>query len=162
VTEALLLSGDPGVATRVRAALVRHGIAARVLVVDPDVTPAAIEALVRDASARRRLTHGDDVVEPLGALRPREREVVRLLLDHHRVPGIARVLGISQQTVRNHLKRAFKCTGTHSQEELLLWVGRKAGEAHSGHLHHEAPVDYRRALGGNTAVPVPQADAGRV
>jgi DNA-binding NarL/FixJ family response regulator len=56
---------------------------------------------------------------PLVGLRPREQEVVRLLLQHLRVPAIARRLGISQQTVRNHLKSVFRRTGVRSQQELL-------------------------------------------
>lgn len=52
-------------------------------------------------------------------LRPREQEVVRLLVRHVRVPAIARQLGISPQTVRNHLKHAFERLGVHSQQELL-------------------------------------------
>jgi len=56
---------------------------------------------------------------PLFGLRPREQEVVRLLLQHLRVPAIARRLGISQQTVRNHLKSVFRRTGVRSQQELL-------------------------------------------
>jgi DNA-binding NarL/FixJ family response regulator len=55
----------------------------------------------------------------LCGLRPREHEVVRLLLQHLRVPAIARRLGISQQTVRNHLKSVFRRTGVRSQQELL-------------------------------------------
>ena len=57
--------------------------------------------------------------QPLCGLRPREQEVVRLLLQHLRVPAIARRLGISQQTVRNHLKSVFRRTGVRSQQELL-------------------------------------------
>ena len=52
-------------------------------------------------------------------LRPREQEIVRLLLQHLRVPAIARRLGISQQAVRNHLKGVFKRVGVASQQELL-------------------------------------------
>ena len=58
----------------------------------------------------------------LARLRPRERQVVQLLLAHHRVPAIARALAISPQTVRNHLKSAFKRTGTGSQQALLDWL----------------------------------------
>ncbi|HEV8392635.1 MAG TPA: response regulator transcription factor [Vicinamibacterales bacterium] len=56
---------------------------------------------------------------PLLGLRPREQQVVRLLLQHLRVPAIAKRLGISQQTVRNHLKSVFRRTGVRSQQELL-------------------------------------------
>ena len=57
--------------------------------------------------------------EWLESLRPREQEVVMLLLQHQRVPAIARMLSISPGTVRNHLKRVFSQTGVHSQQELL-------------------------------------------
>ena len=63
----------------------------------------------------------------LAVLGPREREVVTLLLDHD-VRAIAKELGISRQAVRNHLKAAFKRTGTRSQPELLDWT-RKARAA---------------------------------
>jgi DNA-binding NarL/FixJ family response regulator len=59
------------------------------------------------------------VAVTLPGLRPREEEIVRLLLQHVRVPAIASRLGIKQQTVRNHLKGAFKRTGVRSQQELL-------------------------------------------
>jgi DNA-binding CsgD family transcriptional regulator len=58
----------------------------------------------------------------VSSLRPREQQVVRLMLRHYRVPAIAAELGISPQTVRNHLKRAFKHFGVHSQQELLARV----------------------------------------
>ena len=61
----------------------------------------------------------ENTPQPLCGLRPREHEVVRLLLQHLRVPAIARRLGISQQTVRNHLKSVFRRTGVRSQQELL-------------------------------------------
>lgn len=62
----------------------------------------------------------ETLVSPaLPELRPREEEIVRLLLQHVRVPAIAQRLGINQQTVRNHLKGAFKRTGVRSQQELL-------------------------------------------
>ena len=63
--------------------------------------------------------NAEGTAPPLVGLRPREQEVVRLLLQHLRVPAIARRLGISQQTVRNHLKSVFRRTGVRSQQELL-------------------------------------------
>jgi DNA-binding NarL/FixJ family response regulator len=70
--------------------------------------------------ARLDVSKGQDSsAVPLYGLRPREQEVVRLLLQHLRVPAIARRLGISQQTVRNHLKSVFRRTGVRSQQELL-------------------------------------------
>ena len=92
----------------------------------------------------------DAVPTPLVGLRPREHEVVRLLLQHLRVPAIARRLGISQQTVRNHLKSVFRRTGVRSQQELLdriaLAAASNAGpvghdEAHNGHPSPDGEVD---------------------
>lgn len=64
--------------------------------------------------------------EILPVMRPREREVVMLLLQHHRVPAIARLLSISPATVRNHLKSVFRQTGVHSQQELLHLLQRRS------------------------------------
>ena len=52
-------------------------------------------------------------------LRPRERDIARLLLQHCRVPAVARTLGISPHTVRNHLKHIYRRLDVHSQQELL-------------------------------------------
>jgi DNA-binding NarL/FixJ family response regulator len=61
----------------------------------------------------------DNVV---ASLRPREQEIVRLLFEHCRVPAIANRLGISTQTVRNHLKHVFQTLGVHSQQELIAFL----------------------------------------
>jgi len=62
---------------------------------------------------------GLDRVPGLDALSPREHQVLRALLAHRRPPAIARELGISPNTVRNHLKSIFGKVGVRSQEELL-------------------------------------------
>jgi DNA-binding NarL/FixJ family response regulator len=64
----------------------------------------------------------------LQQLRPREREIVMLLLRHHRVPAIARQLSITPDTVRNHLKHVFKQLGVRSQQDLLLFFQAEAAE----------------------------------
>jgi DNA-binding NarL/FixJ family response regulator len=53
-------------------------------------------------------------------LRPREREIAELLLNHYRVPAVAERLSISAHTVRNHLKNLYRRWGIRSQQELLL------------------------------------------
>jgi DNA-binding NarL/FixJ family response regulator len=58
--------------------------------------------------------------ELLRTLPAREREIVTLLLQHHRVPAIARKLSIRPSTVRNHLKKVFKRLGVRSQQDLLM------------------------------------------
>jgi DNA-binding NarL/FixJ family response regulator len=81
------------------------------------------DALHRIAAEIERLGLGER--RPTGesalvsGLRPREQQVVRLLLQHYRVPAIASELSISPQTVRNHLKHVFRRVGVHSQQELL-------------------------------------------
>jgi len=51
-------------------------------------------------------------------LTPREGEVVRLLLQGHLSKAIARRLGISPGTARNHLKRIYPKLGVASHSEL--------------------------------------------
>ncbi len=58
-------------------------------------------------------------------LSPRERELVELLAQGARLSGVARRLGLSHHTVRNHLKSVFRKLGVHSQHELTeLWHAR--------------------------------------
>jgi len=53
------------------------------------------------------------------ALSPRERRVVGELLNNQRVTQIAVRLGISPNTVRNHLKAIYRKCGVRSQLELI-------------------------------------------
>lgn len=92
-------------------------------------TNAAQQTLERIAALLHEVGH---TVNSFGAaprvpdvgLSSREREILDRLLDHQRVPGIARTLGISEHTVRNHLKSIYAKVGVHSQEELLDYVVR--------------------------------------
>lgn len=53
------------------------------------------------------------------ALTPREREIVAALSAGQRVGAIATRLGVSEHTVRNHLKAVYRKLDVHSQVELL-------------------------------------------
>jgi two-component system nitrate/nitrite response regulator NarL len=53
------------------------------------------------------------------ALTPREREIVAALSTGQRVGAIAARLGVSEHTVRNHLKAVYRKLDVHSQVELL-------------------------------------------
>ena len=53
------------------------------------------------------------------ALTPREREIVSALATGQRVGAIAERLGVSEHTVRNHLKAVYRKLDVHSQVELL-------------------------------------------
>ena len=59
------------------------------------------------------------VDEAYQQLSVREQDVARLLVAGHRVRTAARALGLSEHTVRNHLKAIFRKLGVHSQVELL-------------------------------------------
>jgi DNA-binding CsgD family transcriptional regulator len=63
----------------------------------------------------------------LSGLSQRERDVVNALCRGLRLTDIARVLGISNHTARNHLKHVFRKLGVHSQVELLSTIGRPLG-----------------------------------
>jgi DNA-binding NarL/FixJ family response regulator len=52
-------------------------------------------------------------------LTPREREIVLALSNGQRVGAIAGKLGVSEHTVRNHLKAVYRKLDVHSQVELL-------------------------------------------
>ena len=52
-------------------------------------------------------------------LSPRERDVLRLLVQGYDTAGLADRLGISPHTVRDHLKNVFRKTSTRSRSELL-------------------------------------------
>ncbi len=55
----------------------------------------------------------------IATLSSREREVLNGLLANRRVPTIAKTMGISPSTVRNHLKSIFSKMGVHSQAQLI-------------------------------------------
>ncbi len=57
------------------------------------------------------------------ALSLREREIVQLVLDGNRVSTIASRLFLSENTVRNHLKRVYRKLGVSSLGELRESVG---------------------------------------
>jgi DNA-binding CsgD family transcriptional regulator len=108
-------------------------------------------AVFRQAVTRRRIAAGREVLmlgNAAAQLRPREQEIAHLLLQHKRVPAIAQCLGIAPETVRNHLKNAFRRTGTRSQQELLDWLSAHARASqptpvsHSGHLPATGADDY--------------------
>jgi PAS domain S-box-containing protein len=55
----------------------------------------------------------------LSGLTKREAEIVRLLAANRRVGSIARTLGLTPRTVRNHLVSAYRKLGVHSQAALI-------------------------------------------
>ena len=68
-----------------------------------------------------------DSVKEQYHLTARELETLRRLLSNQRVTVIARELGLSPHTVRNHLKALFRKTQTGSQAELIARFGSRPG-----------------------------------
>jgi DNA-binding CsgD family transcriptional regulator len=62
-------------------------------------------------------------------LSPREREVLRLLVQGLDTGALAERLGISPHTVRDHLKHVFRKTSCRSRSELLSSITSGAGGA---------------------------------
>ncbi|HET6160978.1 MAG TPA: LuxR C-terminal-related transcriptional regulator [Dongiaceae bacterium] len=65
-------------------------------------------------------------------LTEREREVVHLLLRGNSAKAIARSLGISPETARNHLKRIYPKLGVASQAELFALFFKALEQAEPG------------------------------
>lgn len=90
------------------------------------------EALAEIGIVTLRSEDEPEPVPELTLLTPREWDILRALLAHHRVPSIARQMKISVATVRNHLRSIFSKLDVGSQEELLQRVTRRT--------HHDASV----------------------
>ena len=90
--------------------------------------PVALSGMLRDAiRKRKRIALRSDA--HLERLSTRERDVMLLVSRGVRVKDIADQLHISTHTVRNHLKAIFRKLDIHSQAELVLRYGPKAGDA---------------------------------
>ena len=63
-----------------------------------------------------------ETVARLHKLTATELRVLLAIVDRGGVPEVAAVLGISEATVRTHLKRLFEKTGTHRQVDLVKLV----------------------------------------
>jgi len=64
--------------------------------------------------------------ETAPSLSPRERETLTLLAAGYSTPQMAQQMGISTETVRNHVKRVLRSLGARSRIEAVA-KGRRAG-----------------------------------
>ena len=67
----------------------------------------------------------------LTRLSARELDVVNRLLAGDRVPAIAKLLYLSQSTVRNYLSSVFAKLGVKSQQELIALLRHRDGSSQS-------------------------------
>jgi DNA-binding NarL/FixJ family response regulator len=100
---------------------------------DPDellrgVRAAAVgESPLSPKAARQLIVSRRREAAPSGtALTEREREILRLLADGHPNKVIARTLGISEKTVKNHVSRIFQAIGVTDRTQAALWVQRRS------------------------------------
>jgi len=63
---------------------------------------------------------------PPSDLTPREREILDLICDDLDDPGIATQLGLSRNTVRNHIASIYAKTGVNRRSGAVVW-GRERG-----------------------------------
>ena len=100
-----------------------------------DPEPAAERALWRLGQAIGALQSARSAAGPPGersvleSLTPRQRQIVIMLVGGDRVPAIARILVLSQGTVRNHLSSVFRKLGIRSQQDLVVLL-RKPHDPH--------------------------------
>jgi two-component system, NarL family, nitrate/nitrite response regulator NarL len=76
-------------------------------------------------------TRGNGAMNP-ATITPRERDVVAAVARGATNKGIAQSLGVSEQTVKNHLSSIFDKTGVSSRLELALYAQREHLAGHSG------------------------------
>ena len=62
---------------------------------------------------------GADTTAPRDPLTPREAEVTQLVALGRTTPAMADELGVSQETVRTHVRNAMEKTGTHTRAALV-------------------------------------------
>jgi len=80
-----------------------------------DVAPiaGAADSLDRPASTQRKVHFS-----------PRERQIVRFIVEGCSNQEIANRMGLRLQTVKNHLSRIYEKIGVHSRAEAIaLWLG---------------------------------------
>jgi DNA-binding CsgD family transcriptional regulator len=89
-----------------------------ILASDDPAIRSKIEALA-ELVARRDQERGQDFAQRYG-LTPSEVRLARHLAEGGNIAGYAEQHGLSQGTVRTHLKAVFAKTGAHRQAELVL------------------------------------------
>jgi len=93
---------------------IRAALAGRTFVT-PELTSALLQATGRDASQTR---------DPVAAMTPRQREVLRLFAEGRTAKEIGAELGISARTVETHKYELMRALGVKSSPELVHFAIR--------------------------------------
>lgn len=117
----VLMTGQPSIDTAV-GALQAGAVDYLAKPIPPEALIQRLDAAIVKSRARRAATVevGGLSDEDLDRLSQREREVATLLSAGHPPKEIAARLGLSCNTVRNHVKTIFAKLRVHSQVQLLL------------------------------------------
>jgi DNA-binding CsgD family transcriptional regulator len=83
----------------------------------------AVPALFLPSSAPRRAQSKELILERLFELSPMQARLAVLLMTGRRIKDIAPMLGLTEGSTRQYLKRVFKKTGTKRQADLIRIVG---------------------------------------
>ena len=73
---------------------------------------------------RLQLSQSPFQPSPDAALSPRELEVIRLLAQAANNPQLARLLGISVNTVKRHVGNIFNKLGVDDRTQAAVWAAR--------------------------------------
>lgn len=95
---------------------------------------AAIEAVMADASraivdklrALRQATRPAVLSSDLELLTEREREVLALVCEGRSDAEMSRILGLSPNTVRNHIASLFRKIGVNRRSAAIIWARERA------------------------------------
>lgn len=96
-----------------------------------------------------QIAHLDDAAQAELArpLSPREHQILQWIAKGYNNGEIAHVLGISGQTVKNHMSNILAKTGATSRLHLaLMAVGRGWVDHHATFAHVEAEAAHNREL----------------
>ena len=75
------------------------------------------------------VTEADTTSDPLDVLTPKEREVAEFICMGYTNADIAKLMFITEYTVKDHTKKIYPKMGVHSRLELAALVSRlKSGE----------------------------------
>lgn len=80
------------------------------------------QAIAADAENRRARRHRDELRERLATLRPRETEVLRLVIEGYSTKQIAHALKITQKTAENYRANILEKMGAVNTAELVRLV----------------------------------------
>ena len=86
--------------------------------------------IIRDLDNRKE--PDDFLLRELFALTPAEIRLAKAIAGGRKLAEVARLLGVSTETARAHLKSVFAKSGAHSQSELSVLLDRMAGPQDEG------------------------------